>query len=202
MKHAMESGAEPIRRAVLAALAVAAFATGCRGGEHTEAAGDAARAPGPTESAPAESAPASYRPLPALEVTHLDGRPADLDQFRGRVVVLNLWATWCIPCRDEMPELQQMHARYAADPLDVVGISIDEGDVALVEGFLEEFDITYPNFLGDGSGLTQALDLYPGVPHTLLVDAEGLIRGYWGGRFHPFEPETAALVERVLSEAR
>ena len=196
-----------MRRAVLAVLAVAAFATGCRGGERAEAAGDTAPAPesaesAPAETAPAETAPASYRPLPALEVTHLDGRPADLDQFRGRVVVLNLWATWCIPCRDEMPELQQMHARYAADPFDVVGISIDEGDVALVEGFLEEFDITYPNFLGDGSGLTQALDLYPGVPHTLLVDAEGLIRGYWGGRFHPFEPETAALVERVLSEAQ
>lgn len=191
-----------MRRAVLGTLVLAAFAAGCRGGEGDGAAGDAARAPEPAESAPAESAPASYRPLPPLEVTHLDGRRADLDEFRGRVVVLNLWATWCIPCRDEMPELQQLHAKYAADPFDVVGISIDEGDVALVEGFLEEFDITYPNFLGDGPGLTQALELYPGVPHTLLVDAEGLIRAYWGGRFHPFEPETTALVERVLSEAQ
>lgn len=190
-----------MRRAALGALAVAALAAGCGGGERDgsagDAAGDAARAP-----EPAEGALASYRPLPPLEVTHLDGRPADLGEFHGRVVVLNLWATWCIPCRDEMPELQQMHAKYAADPFEVVGISIDEGDVALVEGFLEEFDITYPNFLGDGPGLTQALELYPGVPHTLLVDAEGLIRAYWGGRFHPFEPETAALVERVLSEAQ
>ena len=94
-------------------------------------------------------------------MTHLDGRPADLGQFRGQVVVLNLWATWCIPCRDEMPELQQMHANYASDALTVVGISIDEGDVALVEEFLREFDITYPNFLGDGPGLTDALELYP-----------------------------------------
>ncbi len=186
-----------MRRAALGALALAAFAAGCGGGERDGAASAAART---HESA--EGAPGSYRSLPPLEVTHLDGRPADLDQFRGQVVVLNLWATWCIPCRDEMPELQQMHAKYAADPFEVVGISIDEGDVALVEGFLEEFDITYPNFLGDGPGLTQALDLYPGVPHTLLVDAEGLIRGYWGGRFHPFEPETTALVERVLSEAQ
>lgn len=184
-------------RAALGALALAAVVAACSGGERDGAAGEAARAPGP-----AEGATTSYRPLPPLEVTHLDGRPADLDGFRGRVFVLNLWATWCIPCRDEMPELQQMQAKYAADPFEVVGISIDEGDVALVEGFLEEFDITYPNFLGDGPGLTQTLDLYPGVPHTLLVDAEGLIRGYWGGRFHPFEPETAALVERVLSEVQ
>ncbi len=193
-----------MRRAVLGALALAAFAAGCRGGERDGSAGDTARAPesaGAAVSA-AASAPAAYRPLAPLDVTHLDGRPADLGQFRGRVVVLNLWATWCIPCRDEMPELQEMHAKYAADPFDVVGISIDEGDVALIEGFLEEFDITYPNFLGDGPELTQALDLYPGVPHTLLVDADGLIRAYWGGRFHPFEPETAALVERVLSEAQ
>ena len=145
--------------------------------------------------------PASYRSLPPLDVTYLNGQPADLDQFRGRVVVLNLWATWCIPCREEMPELEEMHARYPAEEFSVVGISIDEGDVSLVEGFLSEFGITYPNFLGDGSELTAALELYPGVPHTLLVDREGLIRAYWGGRFHPFDPETEALVERVLAPA-
>ena len=145
--------------------------------------------------------PPSYRPLPPLDVTYLDGAAADLGQFRGQVVVLNLWATWCIPCRDEMPELEEMHARYPSDEFTVVGISIDEGDVALVEGFLSEFGITYPNFLGDGAALTEALDLYPGVPHTLLIDREGLIRAYWGGRFHPFEPETEALVERVLAAA-
>ena len=147
-----------------------------------------------------EDEAASYRPLPPLDVTYLNGQPADLAQFRGQVVVLNLWATWCIPCRDEMPELEEMHARYPSDEFTVVGISIDEGDVALVEGFLSEFDITYPNFLGDGPALTEALELYPGVPHTLLIDREGLIRAYWGGRFHPFEPETEALVERVLAE--
>lgn len=141
----------------------------------------------------------SYRPLPPLDITYLNGQPADLDEFRGRVVVLNLWATWCIPCREEMPELEEMHARYPAEEFSVVGVSIDEGDVSLVEGFLSEFDITYPNFLGDGSELTAALELYPGVPHTLLVDREGLIRAYWGGRFHPFDPETEALVERVLA---
>jgi len=142
-------------------------------------------------------------PVPAFTAISLeDGSPVSLSDYLGQTLLVNLWATWCIPCRDEMPELQQMHAKYAADPFEVVGISIDEGDVALVEGFLEEFDIIYPNFLGDGPGLTQALNLYPGVPHTLLVDAEGLIRGYWGGRFHPFEPATTALVERVLSEAQ
>lgn len=147
-----------------------------------------------------EAGRGSYRPLPPLDVTYLDGRPADLAQFRSRVVILNLWATWCIPCRDEMPELEEMQARYPSDAFTVVGISIDEGDVSLVEGFLSEFGITYPNFLGDGPGLTEALDLYPGVPHTLLLDRAGRIRAYWGGRFHPFEPETEALVERVLAE--
>lgn len=147
-----------------------------------------------------EAGRGSYRPLPPLDVTYLDGQPADLAEFRGRVVVLNLWATWCIPCREEMPELEEMQARYPADEFTVVGVSIDEGEVSLVEGFLSEFGITYPNFLGDGPELTAALELYPGVPHTLLVDRQGRIRAYWGGRFHPFEPETEALVERVLAE--
>ena len=186
-----------MRRVLLGVLTVAILAAGCRGGVRDGAAADAERGPDP-----AETAPASYRPPPPIEITRLDGQPADLGEFHGQVVVLNLWATWCIPCRDEMPELQQMHTKYAAEPFTVVGISIDEGDVALVEGFLDEFDITYPNFMGDGPGLTATLDLYPGVPHTLLVDAEGLVRAYWGGRFHPFEPETAVLVERVLSEVQ
>ena len=149
-----------------------------------------------------EAGRGSYRPLPPLDITYLGRATGPTStSFRGRVVVLNLWATWCIPCREEMPELQEMQARYPEDEFTVVGISIDEGEVSLVEGFLSEFGITYPNFLGDGSELTAALELYPGVPHTLLVDRKGLIRAYWGGRFHPFESDTEALVERVLAEA-
>ena len=74
-----------MRRAALGALVVTAFAAGCGGGEREGSAGDAARAP-----EPAEGALASYRPLPPLDVTHLDGRPADLGQFHGQGVACGL----------------------------------------------------------------------------------------------------------------
>ena len=177
---------------LLAGMIAASFAAGCGDGQPRPEQGAAAAAEMP-------GSPALNEPLPLLDLTDLGGETADLDQFRGRVVVLNMWATWCIPCRDEMPELELMHGRYPSDAFTVVGISIDEGETSLVEGFLEEYEISYPNFIGDGPTLFEAMGLYPGVPHTLLVDAEGIVREHWSGRFHPFEPVTEALVAQLLA---
>lgn len=139
--------------------------------------------------------------VPALDLRDLGGQPADLSDFAGRVVVLNLWATWCVPCRDEMPELEQLQSAHAPEELTVVGISVDDGGAALVSGFLEEFGITYPNFIADGGALLETLNLDPGVPHTLLLDGAGLVRGYWRGRFQPFEPDTQSLIEKIVAES-
>ena len=144
--------------------------------------------------------PAIGTEIPTLDLHDLDGQPVDLAEFAGRVVVLNLWATWCVPCRDEMPELQELQERHDPDALVVVGLSIDEGGAALVTVFLEEFGITYPNFMAVGGPLLETLDLYPGVPHTLLLDRAGTIRGYWSGRFDPLESSTEDLIERILSD--
>jgi len=113
-------------------------------------------------------------------------------------VLLNLWATWCTPCRAEMPELQQLQDQYDSAQLEVVGLSFDDIEPARVVEFLEANGITYPNFLADGLRVIEALDVSPGIPHTLLLDRDGIVRGYWRGRFRPFEPNNAGLLAQIV----
>ena len=96
--------------------------------------------------------------------------------WRGKVVVLNFWATWCAPCREEMPMLNQYADRYGAAPLAVVGAAID--DKVAVRNFVQQFNIRYPVLLGDSSALNvmRAAGNQVGVlPFTLVLDKRGEI---------------------------
>ena len=99
------------RSARLVVLATAATVAACSNGERLRTV--------------AGNGPAIGTPLPAFEVTDLGDQPFDLAILRGRVLVLNLWATWCYPCREEMPELQELQAAYDPGELSVVGLSVD-----------------------------------------------------------------------------
>ena len=139
-------------------------------------------------------------PLPALELKDLGGQTVTLSSFEGRAILLNLWATWCIPCLDEMPELEELQIQYDPTVLSVVGISIDKISPLMVYAFLEENSITYTTLMADGEALLDALHLPPGIPHTILLDDKGLVSGYWRGRFHPFDPDIEALITSTVSK--
>lgn len=173
-------------RAVAFGLVLVAVLAACRNGERLRDV--------------ATDAPLVGRSVPALVVTDLERQPVDLAALRGRNILLNLWATWCIPCREEMPELEELQAKYDPEDLSVVGLSIDDIDPALVVAFLEANQITYTNLLTDGPSVIETLGVSPGIPHTLLIDREGVVRGYWRGRFRPFEPDAAALLRSVVAQ--
>lgn len=139
-------------------------------------------------------------PLPALELQDLGGQTVTLSSFEGRTILLNLWATWCVPCLDEMPELEELQFQYDPTVLSVVGISIDEIPPSMVHAFLEENSITYTTLMANGEALLDALHLPPGIPHTILLDDNGLVSGYWRGRFHPFDPDIEALIASTVSK--
>jgi thiol-disulfide isomerase/thioredoxin len=139
-------------------------------------------------------------PLPALELQDLGGQTVTLSSFEGRAILLNLWATWCVPCLDEMPELEELQFQYDPTILSVVGISIDDTPPSMVHAFLEKNSITYTMLMADGEALLDALHLPPGIPHTILLDDNGLVSGYWRGRFHPFDPDIEALIASTVSK--
>ena len=96
--------------------------------------------------------------------------------------------------------LEELQRQYAPEDLSVVGVSFDEIEPALVVDFLEANAITYTILLADGMSVLETLGLSPGIPHTLLVDRDGVVRGYWRGRFRPFEPSTAELLRSIVAE--
>jgi cytochrome c biogenesis protein CcmG/thiol:disulfide interchange protein DsbE len=110
----------------------------------------------------------------------LKGNQVHLADFRGKVVLLNFWATWCGPCLDEMPVFARWQKQYGPQGLQVLGVSMDD-DAKPVQRFLQKSPLDYPVIMGD----TTLAKLYGGVlglPLTYLIDAQGKVEGrYLGG---------------------
>jgi thiol-disulfide isomerase/thioredoxin len=124
------------------------------------------------DGAPAR-APQVGDPLPALAFASLEGDSVAFAEFAGSPVLVNLWATWCPPCRAEIPFLQTIHEEFAPLGLRVVGISADNaGALGQVEEFLAEVGVTYENLLDPRGESMEAFRLL-GLPATYLVDREG-----------------------------
>ena len=126
-------------------------------------------------SAAAAAAPPTVgQPAPQLVVQQLDGRDFDLGKLRGKVVLVNVWATWCSPCRSEMPTLNTFYRRYHSRGLDLLGLSIDEApDAAQVRQVMRQF--SYPGALASAArvnGFGQPI----AVPITYVIDVHGVIR--------------------------
>ena len=146
----------------------------------------------------------AYRPLqdgdaaPAFAAPTLAGDTVTLEDLRGSVVMLNIWATWCIPCREEMPALQSLHERYGGEGLRVVGVSIDARAASeSVAMFVQDFGVSFTILHDPTDHVTRAFRA-AGVPSTFLIGRDGRIRHRWIGRFQPEASETIALVEAAL----
>jgi cytochrome c biogenesis protein CcmG/thiol:disulfide interchange protein DsbE len=105
--------------------------------------------------------------------TDLSGRPVHLEQFRGRVVLLNFWATWCGPCITEIPVFSRWQRQYGDAGLQVIGVSMDD-DEAAVKRFIAKHDVSYPILMGDAK-LGESYGGVFGLPQSLLIDARGRI---------------------------
>jgi cytochrome c biogenesis protein CcmG, thiol:disulfide interchange protein DsbE len=105
--------------------------------------------------------------------TDLSGRPLQLEQFRGRVVLLNFWATWCGPCITEIPVFSRWQRRYGDAGLQVIGVSMDD-DESAVKRFVAKHNVSYPILMGDAK-LGESFGGVFGLPQSFLIDARGRI---------------------------
>jgi len=145
--------------------------------------------------------PATPRAAPDTVFTSLDGKPATLADFKGRVVVMNLWATWCAPCKAEMPTLAKLQAAYAAQPVTVLPITVDrDGDLNLVN---EEMAANPPLKTYRDPGYKVSFALQPraqGYPTTVIYDRQGRERARMSGPADWSGPEARGIVEKLLAE--
>lgn len=138
------------------------------------------------------------RPAPAYRAVSASGDSVSLHALRGKPVLLNVWATWCHPCRDEIPELQQLHERYAARGLALVGVSVDAtGDEAAIAAFARRYGMTYPVWR-DPDERVSATFLVIGVPATFLIDRAGVLRWKKTGPIGRSDSTLIAAIERAL----
>lgn len=115
-----------------------------------------------------------WHQAPDFTLERLNGETFHLSDHRGSVVVINFWATWCPPCRDEIPEFVELQNEMEGDVL-FVGVSLDEGDPGKVRAFVEKLDVNYPVGIDDGK-VVEKFGPIPGLPTTFVVDREGNAR--------------------------
>lgn len=135
--------------------------------------------------------------MPAYAAKNLDGSDFKLESHRDKVVLLNVWATWCGPCRFEIPELQGLHDKYAARGFEVLGSSVDEGDPQVVRDFAVEHKMTYP-LVHDPEGKIAGLLDASVLPTTVLIDKQGRIVWKKIGAIMPNDAELVKAIEKSL----
>ena len=138
-------------------------------------------------------------PARPYAATTLEGDTISLESLRGQVVLLNLWATWCAPCRAETPYLQSVYDEHKENGFQIVGISMDTGDAAdAIAMFVEEYEVDY-TILHDPR--MSGMELYNvlGLPATFLIDREGVLRWMRYGPIPEDDPDFLRALEDVLS---
>lgn len=141
------------------------------------------------------AAPAQNKPAPAISVQPLGGAPIALAKLKGKVVLLNFWATWCAPCRVEMPWFDEFSKTYKDRGLVVLGVAMDEDGWKKVTPVIKKLGVTYPIGINDGKNAA-AYGVTDALPVTYLIDRSGTIRAIktgFGSRAD-FEKEIKALL--------
>jgi thiol-disulfide isomerase/thioredoxin len=137
------------------------------------------------------------QPVPRYAATTMAGDSASIASLAGKVVLLNVWATWCHPCRDEIPYLQALYEKHRASGLEIIGVSVDaRGQDDAIREFATEFRMTYPIWR-DPDERVQSLFLALGVPASYLIDRTGVLRWRRVGTIHA----TDSTLTRALTDA-
>ena len=139
---------------------------------------------------------------PDFTALTLDSIPRErrLADYRGRVLMINVWATWCLPCRVEMPSIEALNKAYASKGLKILAVSVDDpGTDATIRAFVKQYGLTF-EVLHDARGRISELYDISGYPETFIVGKDGIIRKKLMSATDWNSPDARALMDRLLSE--
>jgi cytochrome c biogenesis protein CcmG/thiol:disulfide interchange protein DsbE len=141
-----------------------------------------------------EPAPVAGHPAPDFTLKTLDGQEVSLSDFRGQPVVLNFWATWCGPCRVEMPHFQEAYSVHQDDGVVILGVNLTERDSpGEIPGFVDEFSLTFPIVLDETGEVAKSYKAF-GQPASIFVNRDGTVHQVFYG------PVNKAFIDARISE--
>jgi cytochrome c biogenesis protein CcmG/thiol:disulfide interchange protein DsbE len=144
----------------------------------------------------AQAGPLDHGQAPDFSLTGFDGRSVRLSEQRGQVVIINFWASWCLPCRAEAAYLEQTWRKYQDKGVVFIGVDYSDTEKEAL-AYIAEFNITYLNGPDLGTRISQVYNIQ-GVPETFYVDKQGVLRGVKIGPLSP--PELDEKIEELLAE--
>ena len=146
----------------------------------------------------------SSRRLPDVAFADAEGKAMTLSDFKGRTVLLNLWATWCAPCREEMPEFDEVEADMGGAGFTILPLSLDAGDDAKPRAFYAEIGLEHLGLYHEGTmrafNELKATGLVVGLPTTILIDESGCTLGHLSGPAKWASPSARALIAEAMKK--
>lgn len=155
---------------------------------------------------PAPNKSSEYPPISSTvanaEIKNLDGSTFKIADKKGKVLLLNLWATWCGPCRSEMPALVKMQDQYRANGFEVIGLNADDESADVINKFAAELNLNYTLSWPDGSMRDSLLRIsrFEGIPQSFLIDRDGRLRSVFTGAGPSEIRKMADQVAKVVNE--
>jgi len=136
---------------------------------------------------------------PDFSLRNLKGNYESLDSFRGQVVVLNFWATWCAPCRVEMPSFEKLYRRYRSEGVAVLAVTLDKNAGPKIKSFVDEYELSFPILLDEEGEVER---LYPSmtIPFTYVIDREGRVVARVDGAKNWESNKTFEAIEYLLKK--
>jgi peroxiredoxin len=139
------------------------------------------------------------RPAPAFTLPGLDGRMVSLSDYRGKVVVVNIWATWCPPCVDEMPSLEKLYREFEAENFAILAVSIDSGGIEAVAPFMKKHALTFSALIDPQAAIRTGYKT-TGVPETFIINKQGILVKKVIGPLNWAAPEVKRYIRKLLQE--
>jgi len=136
---------------------------------------------------------------PDFSLKDLTGKKVEIKDYKGKIIFLNFWATWCVPCKEEMPSLEVLHERFKGEKFVLLTVSVDYEGLKVVHGFLDKHSYTFPVLL-DPNGETLDLFEVKGIPITFIIDKKGRVIGRALGPRDWRSPEVFSLVNLLVGK--
>lgn len=141
---------------------------------------------------------------PGFQVTNLKGQPVTLDSLRGKVVFLNFWATWCEPCKKEMPSMERLYQKMKGRPFEILAVSLDANPTQDIPAFLEktQLKLTFPLLIDKEQNISKQLYRTTGVPESFIIGADGKVLKHAIGTYEWDSPEIFKFFDDLVSAVK